>query len=144
MDDMAKQIKQEAEKRARMARDQAMIMAAKRKEEYLGARVPKVLKEKVIARAEEMGIPVSLLVRRALEEVFLGETDSPDKPQEEVAGGDSKYNAVLGWKELELNREHACDRCQSSLSAGMEAIMGITSDEGVVIICRSCKEQLKA
>src|SRR3569832_2340392 len=51
-------------------RDQAMAMAMKRKEEYLGARVPRWLKDKVIERARDTGVPVSILIRNILEEVF--------------------------------------------------------------------------
>jgi len=60
----------DAVKRASSMRDKAMAIAMKRKEEYLGARVPKALKERVINKADEMGIPVSLLMRRLLEQSF--------------------------------------------------------------------------
>ena len=39
------------------AGQRAHSIAMKRKEEYLGARVPKELREKVLRRAEELGIP---------------------------------------------------------------------------------------
>ena len=56
--------------RAQAMRDNALSVAMKRKEEFLGARVPKELRDKVTARAHEQGIPVSILIRNILEEAF--------------------------------------------------------------------------
>ena len=56
--------------RAQTMRDQALSVAMKRKEEFLGARVPKELRDKVTARANEQGIPVSILIRNILEDAF--------------------------------------------------------------------------
>lgn len=56
--------------RAQSMRDNALSVAMKRKEEFLGARVPKELRNKVTARANEQGIPVSILIRNILEEAF--------------------------------------------------------------------------
>ena len=55
-----------AAERATTMRQQAMATAAKRKQEYLGARVPKQLREKIISKAESLGIPVSILIRNIL------------------------------------------------------------------------------
>lgn len=55
---------------AQAMRNQALSVAMKRKEEFLGARVPKELRDKVTARANEEGIPVSILIRNILEEAF--------------------------------------------------------------------------
>ena len=146
MHKMARDAVQQAENR----RNKALSVAAKRKEEFLGARVPKVLKERVMARADELGIPVSLLIRKVLEEVFA---DVGQAPLAEMAdqlkshrngGAETGFSAVLGWKSLELNRIHACDCCGKSLAAGTEAVMGVTPDNGMMIICGACKEQLKA
>lgn len=150
MHKMARTAAHEAEKNADKMRKKALSAAAKRKEEFLGARVPKELKERVMARAEELGIPVSLLIRKVLEEVFLeatqasltdisGQLKSPLGSTQE-----SRLSAVLGWKSLELNRSHACDRCGQELLAGTEVVMGVTPDNGMMIICSTCKEQLKA
>src|SRR3569832_1831157 len=69
-------------------RDQAMAMAMKRKEEYLGARVPRWLKDKVIERARDTGVPVSILIRIILEEAFReGRDGAQTRTSRGVGGG---------------------------------------------------------
>lgn len=63
-------MRERAINRAQAMRNQALSVAMKRKEEFLGARVPKELRDKVTARANEQGIPVSILIRNILEEAF--------------------------------------------------------------------------
>ena len=139
-----------ARQQADKARNKAIDTAAKRKEEFLGARVPKSLKDKVSSRAEELGIPVSLLIRKVLEEVFDSSGGAPlssikDQLVSPVSSSQRlNYDDVLGWKELELNKQQACARCHTIMSAGSEAIMGVQPDNGLVIICSACKEELKA
>lgn len=128
-------------------RDKAMATAMKRKEEYLGARVPRALKERVIARADELGISVSLLIRKVLEEVFLGEGEASAKaamvPMPASESATKTLPKVLGWKLLELNQQQRCARCGRDMSPGSEAVMGITvADDEWVIICKPCKQQL--
>jgi hypothetical protein len=150
MQKIASLARQQANKGAGKARDKALDAAAKRKEEFLGARVPKSLKDKVSSRAEELGIPVSLLIRKVLEEVFDSSGEAPlasitEQLVSPVSSSQrTRYNDVLGWKELELNKQQACERCSSLMPAGAEAIMGVQPDNGLVIICSACKEQLKA
>jgi len=132
---------------AQAMRDKAMAMAMKRKEEYLGARVPRELKDRVIARADELGISVSLLIRKVLEEVFLGEGEAPARaavtPVAVTESAAKTFPKVLGWKLLELNQRQPCARCGQDMSAGSEAVMGVTAaDDEWVIICKSCKQQL--
>ena len=70
MEKAAKAIRDAGLAQARLMRDKARATAMKRKEEYLGARVPRELRSKVIARAAELGIPVSILIRNILEQAF--------------------------------------------------------------------------
>ena len=131
--------------RANMMRQRAMNVAMKRKEEYLGARVPKALKEKVISRADELGIPVSLLLRKVLEEVFAEEQTilKLDLIKNEVDERKSKaksYSNILGWKDIQLNKACECDSCGVNLKAGKEVFMGIGSDNESPILCKQCKE----
>jgi len=78
-------------------RNKAVSMAMKRKEEYLGARVPKELRDRVIQCAKEMGIPVSILIRNTLEDAFgegssgRGILSSGKKTSAE------EFSSVLGW-----------------------------------------------
>ena len=135
----AKRGAQAAMGHAQSMRDRAVWIAMKRKEEYLGARVPKELKERVIAQASKQGIPVSLLIRRVLEEAF-GEVDepSPDVPEEKA--GAKRYADVIGWKSVEMNRDHECSACGGAIKAGDTAAFGITTDsDRYVILCHRCK-----
>src|SRR3990172_12224513 len=70
---MHKAMKRNQEQFVRQAgrmRERAVAQAMKRKEEYLGARVPRELKDRVLERAQELGIPASILIRQVLEEAF--------------------------------------------------------------------------
>ncbi|MDH5300669.1 MAG: BrnA antitoxin family protein [Gammaproteobacteria bacterium] len=144
MHKMAEIAAQEAER----MRSNAAQRASKRKEDFLGARVPKELKERVMMRASELGIPVSLLIRKVLEDAFaepgqaLAQMADPIKCS--AADRQTRLSSVLGWKSLELNRSHACDCCGQVLQAGNNVVMGVTPDNGMMIICGACKEQLKA
>jgi len=131
-------------------REKAMAMAMKRKEEYLGARVPKALKDRVIAKADEMNIPVSLLIRRVLEEAFSDGSErqtewtflkSPET--EDKANEVDKLADIIGWKVMEVNQDRSCERCREPLPKGSEADLGFSaSDNGYVIVCHTCKTQL--
>lgn len=139
-----------AMKQGAKMRDKAMAMAMKRKEEYLGARVPKALKDRVIEKADEMNIPVSLLIRRVLEEAF---SDGLDRQSEwaflktqQVENKVNKVNKladVIGWKSIEVNQDRSCERCREPLPKGTEVELGFSaSDNGYVIVCHACKTQI--
>lgn len=127
----------------------ALAIAMKRKEEYLGARVPRELKERVIRRAEELGIPVSILLRKVLEDAFGDQrggaaalqTVSEDRRNEAI--GVRRYPAVLGWESIRLNKSVSCTGCGSELKAGKQIIMGVASpEEERILLCDICKESL--
>lgn len=165
---MSKSPRDEAVQRRSNMREKAMAIAMKRKEEYLGARVPKALKERVIKKADDMGIPVSLLIRRLLEQTFpehgtssAGNTDSVDVGNKSVGGNQAvfvesympvtpveqskadKYTGIIGWKLIEVNQDRSCERCKEPLPRGAEALLGFTStDAGYVILCPQCKLQV--
>lgn len=133
-------------------REKAMAIAMKRKEEYLGARVPKALKERVIKKADEMNIPVSLLIRRLLEQTFPEGSAAPVKldidnvteaAAKPVSSPKEKYADIIGWKEIEVSQDRSCERCREPLPKGSMASLGFTStDAGYVILCPTCKSQL--
>jgi len=155
---MNKTPRDEGRGRASDMRDKAMAMAMKRKEEYLGARVPKALKERVIQKADEMSIPVSLLIRRLLEQTFPeGNSTNPAAIIDEhisdklvsttainvVSTSKDKYADIIGWKEIEINQDRSCERCKEPLPKGSTVSLGFTSNEvGYVIVCSQCKSQL--
>ncbi len=147
----------EAANRAQAMRDQAFASAMKRKEEYIGARVPKELKERVIKRAKAMEIPVSLLIRKVLEDAFgdgvnvqqnKPHIDQSSKSCREVSAQceslfSKQFNHVVGWKSIDLNQPQVCECCQASLKSGTHAFWGVTPNESeYFIICQQCKDQI--
>lgn len=127
-------------------REKAVSMAMKRKEEYLGARVPKELRERVVSRAKEMSIPVSILIRNTLEEAFKEGVVASSVLSSASCSRDEKINAekfssVLGWETIELNKTVHCSGCGTTLQQGTRADLGLGSLQPVVI-CRTCKESL--
>ena len=119
-------------------REKAMSMAMRRKEEYLGARVPKELRDRVIQKAKEMGVPVSILIRNILEEAFK---DTANSSGVKVVEESSIFDEVLGWEVITLNKSVDCVRCGVQLSASEKAVLGLGLAKPVVI-CRSCKDKL--
>jgi predicted DNA binding CopG/RHH family protein len=124
-------------------RDKAVAMAMRRKEEYLGARVPKELRDRVIQRATDMGIPVSILMRNILEEAFREEDPGQiikEAPFKELPVTDDcrKFDAVLGWERIVLNKAVPCTSCGVQLPAGKEVTLGLGAAQPVVL-CNVCK-----
>lgn len=135
------------------AKNKALAIALKRKEEYLGARVPKELKKRVITRAAELGIPVSILIRNTLEEAFSGKDLEGGISQPRVGAyihkddsGDvsaNRFPTILGWEDIRLNRPSACSCCGEALEAGSQVTLGIAAlGEERIILCDVCKESL--
>lgn len=127
-------------------RDKAVTMAMKRKEEYLGARVPKELRDRVICRAAEMGVPVSILIRKTLEDAF-GVGGSGDVVDETSDVGDvngapvGRFDSVLGWERIVLNRAVPCSVCGVQLAAGKNVTLGLGAAQPV-ILCDRCKSAI--
>jgi predicted RNA-binding Zn-ribbon protein involved in translation (DUF1610 family)/predicted DNA binding CopG/RHH family protein len=148
-----KRIREKVLRHALGARDQAVSEAMKRKEEYLGARVPKELREKVIQRAKDMGIPVSILIRNVLEEAFGGGAQAGGR-RAGVSGlqsyqepakttGVDRFPSVLGWEEISLNKTLDCSSCGKSMMAGSKATLGFAAPgENHVILCHACRRHL--
>lgn len=124
----------------RMRRDKAVAMAMKRKEEYLGARVPKELRDQVIQKANDMGVPVSILIRRILEDAFkdvggvLKSSTAFDSALPKVI----PFESVLGWDRIVLNKSVPCTNCGVQLAAGVEVTLGLGAPVPVVL-CDRCK-----
>ena len=129
-------------------REKAVSLAMKRKEEYLGARVPKELRDQVTAKAKDLGIPVSILIRNILEESFNGAGVSPEITSppsfSESANTDVKedvLNSVLGWKRITLNKEAVCACCGVTLEPGREVAFGLGGVKPIVL-CDPCKDRM--
>ena len=131
----------------------ALAIAMKRKEEYLGARVPKELKERVIARASELRIPVSNLIRNVLEEAFGGQGLEKEISNSRLStyikknslgiASANRFPMVLGWEDIRLNRSTVCTGCGKNLEPGSYVILGIAAPgEERILLCDICKESL--
>ena len=145
MHDFARQMKELGRKQSRLMRDQVRATALKRKEEYLGARVPKDLREKVIAKADSLGIPVSILIRNILEEAFKdgAARESAHLKQVEVKSQRVRFPDVIGWETITLNRQMGCSGCSKSMPAGSVAAFGLgLSREDHVILCEKCRDHV--
>ena len=149
MDKIAKTMRELGQAQAQVRREKARASVMKRKEEYLGARVPGELRAKVIARANDLGIPVSILIRNILEEAFpIARTDdkasTQNGPQSEQSGVDgseeTQFPNVIGWEQITLNRPMICTACARQIESSARVTLGLTSpgDEHV-ILCSSCK-----
>ncbi len=144
MEDFARQMRDLGRKQAERMRDQARSVAHKRKEEYLGARVPKELREKVLARADELGVPVSILIRDILIRAFADE-QSPVKVDRAMGGGkpaaDRDFANVIAWERIVLNRSLPCGGCGRDIAAGSVATLALAAPgEDRVILCGKCRE----
>lgn len=147
MQNESKRMRDKAAKRGRTMRDRATSTAMKRKEEYLGARVPKELRDKVIRRAEELGMPVSILIRNVLEEAFRDQSGTREsgatrQPEYDVPrdDGGKRFPHVLGWEEIKLNRHIACASCGAQLQPGTSVTLGLAGPgEEHVILCQRCR-----
>ncbi|MCF6322843.1 MAG: hypothetical protein L3J89_00725 [Gammaproteobacteria bacterium] len=130
-----------ATERASSMRQQALATAAKRKQEYLGARVSKQLREKIILKAEELRIPVSILIRNILTDYIDNQTvdDISQVTSESVVDNKGGFDDVIGWDRLTLNKEMSCEHCSQKLNKGTEVVYGIIPGKNHVIICKKCK-----
>jgi len=136
----ANEMRELGRKHATLMREKAM----QRKEEYLGARVPRELKEAVIDRAASLGIPVSILIRNILEDAFnmqqsaTSEITTPAR----TTGHDvpHAFPGVIGWEKISLNRSMQCTACGSQLSAGSMVSLGLAMPgEEHAILCAKCR-----
>lgn len=145
MHDFARQMREIGKRQSRLMREQARASAMKRKEEYLGARVPKDLREKVIAKADSLGVPVSILIRNILEEAFKGQVSEPSQATAASAAHGrrraSRYPDIIGWEKITLNKDISCSACSRVLPGGSVAAFGMgMSREDHVILCEKCRE----
>ncbi|MFQ5468748.1 MAG: hypothetical protein ACE5EH_00430 [Gammaproteobacteria bacterium] len=146
MQNSAKQAREAGMKHARSMGQRARASALKRKEEYLGARVPKELRNKVIARADQLGIPVSILIRQVLEKEFyqsaasandiVTESTETGQKQDEAV----RFPGVIGWEDITLNKSMTCTGCQCQIKPGTVVTLGLAGPgEDHVILCSQCK-----
>ena len=132
----------QARERAQQARERAQ----QRKEDFLAARVPKELRDKVFKRAEAEGISVSILIRKILEQAFADPSASiaPEelnsgKTARETNIHTARFSNVLGWETISLYQKASCGECARVLAAGHDAVVGISATGGPpILLCPSC------
>ena len=136
---------------SRDMRERAVATAMKRKEEYLGARVPKELRDRVIHKADALGMPVSILIRNILEEAIRSWGEATPATAAAVTGGGSVYADlarapvrfpnVLGWEEIRLNKSVNCAICGIRLEPGTSVTLGLAGPgEEHVVLCQRCMQ----
>jgi hypothetical protein len=147
----ADKIRNRAMRRGAEGRNRARNQALKRKEEYLGARVPKELRDKVIRRADALGMQVSILIRSILEQATRsweadeagtsrGPTDAVGNRSASTVGAE-QFPEVLGWEEIKLNKSVNCGVCSIRLEPGSIVTLGLAGPgEEHVVLCQRCKQ----
>jgi len=136
----ASEMRELGRKHATLMREKAM----QRKEEYLGARVPRELKAAVIDRAASLGIPVSILIRNILEDAFnIQQSAASEMPAQRRVTEDVEpctFPAVIGWEKISLNRSMQCTSCGRQLAAGSMVSLGLAMPvEEHAILCAKCR-----
>ncbi len=136
------------ERRGLSMREDAIRIARKRKEGYLGARVSKELREWVIQRANDMGVPVSILIRDILEDAFRNrdkDRKNPDAGNISPGAGSiaNRFSSVLGWEDIRLNKTVDCSNCGRRLEPKVYVTLGLAGQgEEPIIICDKCRDLL--
>jgi hypothetical protein len=122
-----------------------------KKKRVIHTRVPESLDRELKAKASNLGVSVSNLVRNVLLNAFgLVEgivTDSARVAEsarawpEAEAGQDE---AVIGWQELVLNLNAVCAQCNEVLVRGTRAAIAVTHGDIVrPVLCLTCLKELQ-
>lgn len=135
------------------------------KDRVLQARIPEQLDEELRDRAEQLGLSVSTVVRNVLLHTFelvegvvtdsaqLARTiqgrNSPPPPALEALEAPDPVAPlvdapVIGWQEAVLNRNGICDTCNTILTIGERAGVGVPTQARPVLLCMDCLTALGA
>ncbi|MFT5710750.1 MAG: hypothetical protein ACI8QT_001449 [Halioglobus sp.] len=126
-----------------------------KKDRILQARIPEQLDEQLRDRAENLGLSVSSVVRNVLLHTFnLVEgvvSDSaqiarviqgrPSAPTPDSANSHDA-SSVVGWQETILNRNGVCDQCNTILTKGEPAAVGLPIQARPILLCTNCLTDL--
>lgn len=119
-----------------------------KKERVIHTRVPESLEAQLRARAQDLGISVSNLVRNVLGHAFglVGDVVADSHAIAKAARGERSQPAgspddVIGWHPMTLAKNAVCTRCNAILPKGGPAAIGMT-ERGAVgpIVCNACME----
>lgn len=113
----------------------------------LHTRVPERLEHELKARAADLGVSVSNLVRNVLTHAFglVGDIVADSAAVARSAtGGPRAQPAPLGWQPMVLNKNAVCAACNDILPRGADAAAAITEAVGPrPIVCTTCLEEIR-
>ncbi len=125
------------------------------KARVLHTRIPESLEDAIKTKAQRLRIPVSNLVRNALEQTFqLVEDvvgDGLEIAQLAKRGAERVREAavrpraeIYGWQELILNRDERCRDCGGELNRGEKAYRGLSDlpEVSPVFLCPRCLKKI--
>jgi len=123
------------------------------KERVLHTRVPESLETHLRARASELGVSVSNLVRNVLGHAFglVGDVVADAHAITRAARGDTTTVAppppvahalgdVLGWQPIIMGKNAVCAKCNAILPKGSNAAIGVGTQ---LVVCTACLEELR-
>jgi len=130
-----------------------------RKERVIHTRISEALDEEIKAKARDLGVSVSNLVRNVLRNTLglvgdvVEDTASFTRAAwgEESEGRSGKSSrergdesAIVGWQQVTLNMNAVCDRCNAILARGGEGAVAVrASKAAATVICLPCLEKIK-
>ena len=133
-----------------------------KKERVIHTRVPESLETQLRAKAQDLGISVSNLVRNVLGHAFglVGDVVADSHAIARTVRGEKKPSVpaaaptsspaasegpsiddVIGWQYLVLNKNAVCAKCNAILARGKEAAVGVGTQ---IVICLTCEKELRA
>ena len=126
------------------------------KPRVLQARIPEQLDEELRGRAEQLGLSVSTVVRNVLLNTFNlvedvvsdsariaravhGRAPAAQAPATKgAAPAPAEPVVILGWQEVTLNRNGVCEQCNTILTRGRRAAIGVPTGPRPVLLCLAC------
>jgi len=143
-----------------MAKDERKAPGNGRNERVLHTRLPETLDDELRAKARELGVSVSNLVRNILrntvslvEDIVEDTTNAAQAAWAEQLEGlrhraprvrsRRAPPAPLGWQEITLSLNAVCEQCNGILSKGKVAAVAVHRGDGPrTIICTGCRTKL--
>lgn len=131
-------------------------MTEKKKKKVIHTRVSEPLERALKARAEELGVSVSNLVRNTMMKTFdlvegvvsdsvkvadsaIGYQPKEGQPSRDEFSEQREKVQVLGWQSLVLNLNAICETCNEIMPRGGRGAVGVMSGHGKPpIICIAC------
>jgi hypothetical protein len=125
------------------------------KARVLHTRIPESLEDAIKVRAKHLRVPVSNLVRNALEQAFqlvenvvedgIQIAEAAKRGAERVREAATRPRSeIYGWQEIVLNRDERCRDCGAELDRGTRAWRGLSDRPGAlaVFLCAPCLEAI--